>query len=162
MLDLLPTYSAQEYVLEFDFKDQLQSYDPIVCSTNGDFFSLNLSSDVTGAFEANTITYQARVSNALGFSKVIAIATFKVLPSFKNLQHYDSRSHNKRTLEAIKAYIEGYASQGLKKYRINNRELESLTVDELLRFKDHYEKLVINENRIKKQTTFQPIRVRWN
>ena len=58
---------------------------------------------------------------------------------------YDGRSHAERTLEAIKAVIEGRAKLDQEEYKINNRSLKRTPLADLLKFRSRYEAEVATE-----------------
>lgn len=47
-------------------------------------------------------------------------------------EDYDPRTRAQRMVEKIEAMLEGNASAGVRRYRINNRELERYTLSELM------------------------------
>ena len=59
----------------------------------------------------------------------------------------DIRSQARKALEAIEAMLAGQANEGVRRYRINNRELERYTVDELLQLRSHFASEVQREER---------------
>jgi hypothetical protein len=65
----------------------------------------------------------------------------------------DIRSNARKALDAIEAMLAGQANEGVRRYRINNRELERYTVDELLRLRSHFAAEVQKENRRNKGMT---------
>lgn len=65
----------------------------------------------------------------------------------------DMRSKARQALDAIEAMLAGQANEGVRRYRINNRELERYTVDELLKLRSHFAAEVQKENRRNKGMT---------
>ena len=59
----------------------------------------------------------------------------------------DIRSNARKALEAIEAMLAGQANEGVRRYRINNRELERYTVAELLQLRSHFASEVQREER---------------
>lgn len=59
----------------------------------------------------------------------------------------DIRSQARKALEAIETMLAGQANEGVRRYRINNRELERYTVDELLKLRSHFAAEVQREER---------------
>ncbi|WP_018869517.1 hypothetical protein [Thioalkalivibrio sp. ALgr3] len=59
----------------------------------------------------------------------------------------DGRSHARRALEAIEATLEGKASNGMLDMRLNDRQVRSFSVEELLKLRDRYRAEVAAEDR---------------
>lgn len=59
----------------------------------------------------------------------------------------DPRSQARIALDNIKLMLAGQAKEGVRRYRINNRELERYTVAELLQLKSHFAAEVLREER---------------
>ena len=59
----------------------------------------------------------------------------------------DMRSAARKALEMIDAMLAGQAKEGVRRYRINNRELERYSVAELLQLRSHFAAEVQKENR---------------
>ena len=59
----------------------------------------------------------------------------------------DLRTQARQALDAINFMLAGQANEGVRRYRINNRELERYTVDELLKLRSHFAAEVQKENR---------------
>lgn len=59
----------------------------------------------------------------------------------------DPRSQARIALDNIKLMLAGQAKEGVRRYRINNRELERYSVAELLALKSHFAAEVLREER---------------
>jgi hypothetical protein len=59
----------------------------------------------------------------------------------------DPRSQARISFDNIKAMLAGQAKEGVRRYRINNRELERYSVAELLQLKSHFAAEVLREER---------------
>lgn len=57
----------------------------------------------------------------------------------------DTRSHAKKTLEALEAVIEGRATLDQERYRLNNRELFRTPLDTLIKLRNQYRAEVSRE-----------------
>lgn len=61
---------------------------------------------------------------------------------------YDARTHSRRVYEAICAVIEKRASLDQESYKINNRELKRMSIDDLMKLKTHYKnKMLVDEGK---------------
>lgn len=58
---------------------------------------------------------------------------------------YDARTHARRVYEAICAVIEKRASVDQESYKINNRELKRMSIDDLIKLKTQYKTKMIME-----------------
>lgn len=65
----------------------------------------------------------------------------------------DMRTNARKALDMIEAMLSGQAKEGVRRYRINNRELERYSVAELLQLRSHYVAEVQKENRRNKGMT---------
>lgn len=61
----------------------------------------------------------------------------------------DTRSQARIAFENIKAMLAGQAKEGVKRYKINNRELERYSMAELMTLRSHYASEVQREERRK-------------
>lgn len=57
----------------------------------------------------------------------------------------DRRSHAAKMVEAIESYLEGSAGEWVRKYKINNRELERHSIGELWTMLRHYKSAAARE-----------------
>lgn len=73
----------------------------------------------------------------------------KILPSILSgsSDEADQRSLAQRMVDMIEAMIAGNASAGVKRYRINNRELERYSLGELMQLLNYWRNRVAIENR---------------
>ena len=70
----------------------------------------------------------------------------EVKPNFATQSSgYDGRSHVKKVLEALQSMIEGKATKDQMSYTIANRSIERMPVEDLIKWKNHYERLYQNE-----------------
>jgi hypothetical protein len=78
---------------------------------------------------------------------------------------YDGRSNAKKIVDAIDAMMDEKATADQKRYKIgaagSERELERLTMSELLEARKFYAKIVNAENRRKKKTPFKTIGIQF-
>lgn len=98
----------------------------------------------TGTFEPGQYSAQLWVTYAGNVKRVVNEVTFRIRGSLKA---GDMRSQARIALDSINAMLSGQAKEGVRRYRINNRELERYTVDELLKLKSHFAAEVLKEER---------------
>lgn len=76
----------------------------------------------------------------------IACGRTKITPDLASLPAgSDTRSENRKVLDAILAVIAKRATMDQERYRINNRELYRTPIGDLLKLKEHYQQLVNDE-----------------
>lgn len=56
-------------------------------------------------------------------------------------------THNRRVLAAINALLEGKATKDVQSYEIKGRQLEKMSLEDLLKWKAVYTSLCVNEAR---------------
>lgn len=115
-------------------------------TADGDEHLLELTPAETAALGVETMGYVAKASYSGDVYTVIS-GSVEVLPDLATSGPIDTRSHNQKVLDAIKASIEGRATRDEQEYTIKDRSLKRMSLDELLKFKAEYEKLVALETR---------------
>lgn len=108
---------------------------------SGDTWSANIA---TASFQPGEYVVQVWATLSDGR---IGIVSTEPLTVRAPLATGDMRTDAKRALDAINAMLAGQANEGVRRYRINNRELERYTVDELLKLRSHFAAEVQKENR---------------
>ena len=92
-------------------------------SASGDDHLVSVPAATTTGWAAGTYQWQARVSKA-GEAYTIGTGSIELLVDFATqASGYDARSHARKTLEAIKAWIEG-RDMGVAEYEIAGRRLK--------------------------------------
>lgn len=103
------------------------------------------SADIaTNGWPAGHYAVQVWASFKDGTTSVVATDRLELAPA---LGLGDPRSQARIALDNIKAMLAGQAKEGVRRYRINNRELERYSVTELLAMKSHFAAEVIREER---------------
>lgn len=98
----------------------------------------------TAAWNAGVYAWQAWATYADASKKIIATGTVDLADA---LGVGDIRSSARKMVEMIEAMMAGNASEGVRRYRINNRELERYSVAELLQLLSYWKSQVKNEER---------------
>ncbi len=97
-------------------------------------------SQPTAAWDAGAYAWQLWVDTPGGRS-VAGSGTLVLQVSLEGIEAgtvIDNRNEAQRNLDAIDAMLAGKASAGVRRYRINNRELESYGIDELLKLREFW------------------------
>lgn len=98
----------------------------------------------TAAWTAGAYRWQAWGTYAENVKRVIASATIDIEDA---LGVGDIRSTARQIVEKIEAMIAGNAGEGVRRYKINNRELERYSVAELLQLLSYWKAQVRIEER---------------
>lgn len=126
---------------------------------NGDSFDIFVNTESLDAGQ-----YQYQVELIKGPEKHFAQAGFfTVKAGLEDVSAgHDPRSHVEKVLEAIEALIESRATNEHKKLKINNRELEKHSFEELVKMRKVYKsEVAILKRKRADQSLFSPIKVRF-
>jgi hypothetical protein len=110
-------------------------------AADGTTWAVNID---TAAFEPGQYVAQLWATYAGSIKRVVSESTFRIRGAMKA---GDMRSQARIALDSISAMLAGQANEGVRRYRINNRELERYTVDELLKLRSHFAAEVLKEER---------------
>lgn len=113
----------------------------VAATKTGSEFSISAD---TAAWTAGVYAWQAWATYADASKKIIATGTVDLADA---LGVGDIRSSARKMVEMIEAMMAGNASEGVRRYRINNRELERYSVAELLQLLSYWKSQVKNEER---------------
>lgn len=166
----------------FKFKKYLADYDPaldtlnyrianatniysVTCTDNGDgYFLANVLPSVTETWIDGTYSWQSYITNGAD-RFTVASGTVKFLPDLSK-GAVDTRSHVKKTLDALEATIQGRATTDQLSYTINGRSMSKIPVEELIKWHSHYKALykqeLQNERILNGAGKSNIIRVRFN
>lgn len=141
-LKSLAEYPATDgWVLSYELVTASNHY-AFTASASGSDHLVNVPAATTAAWAAGDYQFLARASLA-GEVHSVASGTIKVLPSFGSA--VDARSHVRRTLAAIEAWIEG-RDIGVAEYEIAGRRMKSIPIADLLVLRDRYRREVRAED----------------
>lgn len=133
---------AEAASVEFRFGGP-QTHTVAATKTGNDFA---ISQD-TAEWTAGVYRYQAWGTYAGGVKRIILSSTFDLGEA---LGVGDVRTSARKMVEMIEAMMAGNASQGVRSYKINNRELERYSVAELLQLLNYWKSQVRVEERLAK------------
>lgn len=108
---------------------------------DGQTWRVNIATDGMQAGQYAAQVWATYVGNV---KRIAFTQTFEILAA---LRVGDIRTDAKKALEMIDAMLAGQAKEGVRRYRINNRELERYSVAELLQLRSHFASEVQKENR---------------
>lgn len=95
----------------------------------------------TNNWNTGIFLYQAKKEG-----KIIKQDKFEILQNLETApDDFDFRSEAEKTLEAINSFLAGTASHQQKKIKVGDKEIEYSSFDELIKWKNHFEKEVRKE-----------------
>lgn len=112
-------------------------------SSSGDDYLVNVSAATTAAWASGAYEWRAQVSKS-GEVFTVATGTIAVQPSFASA--VDNRSHARKALSNIEAYLENSANLTASMYEIAGRKLQRISLPELLALRDKYKGEVARED----------------
>lgn len=138
----LTDYPANDgWVLTYKFLNAAGKIE-ITASASGADHAVNVAAATSANWAAGTYNWQAYVTKAASSERYkVDEGTLIVHANFAALNTYDSRSHNKKVLDAINAVIENRATLDQESYSIMGRALKRTPMEDLLKLKDKYQAL---------------------
>jgi hypothetical protein len=142
-LKSLPDYlPADGWSLSYTLVSAAQRY-TFTATTSGADYLVSVPAATSAAWVAGIYSWRAQVSKA-GEVFTVASGTIAVQPAFASA--VDNRSHARKTLANIEAYLENNANLSAAKYEIAGRSLERFKLAELLAMRDRYRGEVARED----------------
>jgi len=128
-------------------------------ATEGEQHTLSVAAATTATWAAGR--YRLSIALTRGAERVTVWSQdLQVLPDPATAAPYDTRSHVRRTLEALEAWIEGH-DMGVASYRIGERQMQNVPIGELLQLRDRYRAELRREAMAAKGRGFTKIQVRF-
>jgi len=113
-------------------------------TASGDDHLVNVAAATTAAWAAGSYAWRATVALA-GEVYTVASGTITVEPAF-GAATLDNRSHARKVLTNINAYLENANNLTAARYQIAGRELQRISIAELLTLRDRYRSEVARED----------------
>ena len=110
-------------------------------TADGTIWTVNID---TANMEPGEYVAQVWATYAGNVKRIVSTESFVLSAA---LRAGDMRSNARKSLDMIDAMLAGQAKEGVRRYRINNRELERYSVDELLKLRTHFVAEVQRETR---------------
>jgi hypothetical protein len=105
----------------------------------------------TAALTPGQYSWQSFVSDGTGERYTIATGTLTVRPNLPaQVPGFDGRSHAQKVLDAIEATMEGRATKSQAVIQINNRQIQYLKPEELIKWRSFYKAEVARERTAEK------------
>lgn len=125
---------------------------------SGDAHTLTAAAAATALWAPGTYRAHLAVARA-GERETLFAQDLEVLPDPAGAALYDGRSHARRTLDALEAWIES-KSPAVASYRIADRQMQYIPIGELLQLRDRYRADVRREDAAARGRAFNKIQVR--
>lgn len=117
----------------------------ISASASADSHLVNVPAADTALWSAGEYAWRAQVASAAGDAYTMGGGTITVQPAF-SASTLDSRSHARKVLANINAYLENANNLTAAKYEIAGRSLQRISIAELLTLRDRYRAEVARED----------------
>lgn len=150
-LDDYPASSGWSLVIIL--KHKTDSAITLTSNASGDDFDFNISASDTRALTKRYYTYQA-VAAKSGEVEIIEEGEIEIIPMLDLAA--DLRTSNEKILDAIIAALESRATKEQQSISIAGRQIQYLTLEELINAKKVFEALVAKEKRIASGKTGVP------
>lgn len=139
----LPDYPATAgWVLGYTLVNTSQRY-TFAATADQDNHLVTVAAATTAAWEPGAYAWRAQVSRA-GEVYTVAAGDIAVKSSFASIT--DARSHARKALANIEAYLENSANLSAASYEIAGRKLQRFGIPELLTLRDRYRAEVARED----------------
>jgi hypothetical protein len=143
--DLAANYPAPTWTLSYVFKNAVKAFS-FSATADGAFFAINVPSAETTDNPAGFYRWAAQVANG-DERHTVGTGTTEVLANVFDTPDapQDTRSKERRILDAIEAVIESRASKDQERYQIAGRELWRTPIKDLLMLRDDYAQAVARQ-----------------
>lgn len=137
--DLGLEYPPATFELKYSARLEGESTEiEITATESGNEYIVEVSSVTTGGWTAGRYQWQAYITRSADSERItIDSGSFEVLEN-RDLSTVDSRSHNRKVLEAIRAVIEDRASKDQESYSIDGRSLSRTPISDLITLENRY------------------------
>lgn len=147
--------ASTPWTLKYRFKSAAGGFE-ITASASGDDFSVNHAASSTAAYAAGTYDWVAWVEGGASEKYTVGTGVVEVLPDLRTgtaTAALDVRSHARKVLDAIEAWIEG-RDLGVAEYEINvggnSRRLKNIPMSDLIKLRNRYKAEVAAEDAARK------------
>lgn len=133
----LSDYLATDaWVLNYALVNSLNKY-AIVATASGAEHALNVAAATSENYVAGEYQWQAYVTKG-ALRVTVGVGTIKILPNLAGAAGgLDTRSHVKKTLDAIESWLES-KNPAVSEYEIAGRRMRYIPIAELLKFRSQY------------------------
>ena len=141
----LADYPAGTWTLKYRFKNAT-SYFEIVAGTSGTDHSVSVAAATTAGYTAGSYTWMAWVEGGSSEKYTVDTGTLEIDPDYRaSTAAYDGRSHARKMLDAIEAWLEA-RDPAVAEYEIAGRRMKYIPIAELVKLRNRYGLEVRNED----------------
>jgi hypothetical protein len=143
----LADYPASAWSLKYRFKSPTAGFE-ISATADGDIHSVSVAAATTTAYAAGTYSWIAWVEGGTSEKYTVDTGVTVVNPDYRTgtaTSALDDRSHARKTLEAIEAWIES-RNPGVAMYEIAGRRMQYIPIPDLLKMRQLYKSEVSAED----------------
>ena len=149
--DSLPDYPAPTWVLKYALHKTGIAAIVLTAVASGTDHKVTVTAATTAGYGAGEYHWAAYVEHADGRRYTVAQGWITVKPSLAAaVAATDNRSHAQQALEAIEATMKGRATKAQSAMQINNRQIQYLKPEELIRWRSFYKAEVAREKAAEK------------
>lgn len=105
-------------------------------TASGANHAINVIAANTASYVAGDYAWQSYVTKGAE-RYTVATGNIKVKPNIASLTNFDSRTHVKKTLDAIESYLEN-RNVAVQDYEISGRRLRYIPIPDLIKLRDTY------------------------
>lgn len=142
----LDDYPATAWSLKYRFKNAAGGFE-VTASASGNDHSVTVSASTSSGFTAGNYTWTAWVEGGLSEKYTVGSGSCELLADYRtgsaNLA-LDDRSHARKTLDAIEAWIES-RDMAVAEYQIAGRSMKYIPIPDLLKMRSRYQLEVQSE-----------------
>lgn len=140
----LADYPAGTWTLKYRFKNAT-AYFEIVAGTSGTDHLVSVAAATTAAYAAGSYTWMAWVEGGSSEKYTVDTGTLAVDSDYRaSTAAYDGRSHARKMLDAIEAWLEA-RDPAVAEYEIAGRRMKYIPVAELVKLRSRYKTELANE-----------------
>jgi hypothetical protein len=142
-------YPADEWTLTYYFRGRINGFN-VVAAADGTAYLAEIPGNLSNA--AGVYQWQAHVTNADSERFVVDSGEIEILANLADVNvaaAYDPRTQAEIDLEAVRTMLSGKATKDVQAYTIGNRQLQHISIEELLKLEENLKLRVIRERRAK-------------
>lgn len=158
----LSDYPATDYTLKY-YLSGPASYTLTAAAYNTTDHKISIASVISGAYTYGIYSWEAYAERT-----VLGVAEKWLIPGgtgFLTIKTSAGKTHAKKMLDAIEAFLEGQSVTDINSYSIGGRSIARMTKEELIKwrtfYRNEYSAEVANENRINGKATGNRILMRF-
>lgn len=147
----LPDWPASSWTLKYRFKNAAGGFE-ITATADSDNYSIEVPAATTADYAAGDYAWIAWVEGGSSEKYTVGVGNAKVLPDYRAglaTVALDDRSHARKMLEAIEAWLES-RNPAVAMYEIAGRRMSYIPIAELIKLRNRYQAEVANEDALEK------------